>query len=396
MSGILFLLPLKSIEETAVLQSQVLEPALHLAQKGFRVHILGYEKEGLEKLSYYPRISSAGISLVVNQLPNLFLRLISMSFQALRICRKERIDILYFREIWGGILALSVLRGRVKRIYDIRALIAEESAYRHNRKFPNYYLLKWIERRLIKSADRISVVSRKLKDYVLSQVPGKSVRVLPSGVNSQKIYYSTKDRAEIRSRYAIGPEDIVFIYIGSISKWQQFDLVAQTFSELSASLTNSKLLVITPDKEKVLGKYGALLQDSGSVILLDRVPHEEIFRYLSAGDLGFLIREQHILNIVSSPIKFAEYLICGIPVITTPWVGDYSEEVQQKELGLVFNPDDPKLKEEILQFARDYQKNIDSYKQRCIQYAEQWLSWDYLSSELENLYQFEQLPFDGI
>ena len=136
MTGILYLLPSKSIQQTSVLQSQVLEPALLLAKKGFRVHILNYELENLSNLSYYQKISSEGISLSLNHTGNLFLRLISMIRQVSSICQKEKIDILYFRDIWGGLLAVFGYPGKVKKIYDLRAVIAEESAYRHNRKFP--------------------------------------------------------------------------------------------------------------------------------------------------------------------------------------------------------------------------------------------------------------------
>ena len=194
---------------------------------------------------------------------------------------------------------------------------------------------------------------------------------------------------EIRTKYAIKPEDIVFTYIGSISKWQQFDFVARLFKDISTSLASAKFLVITPDRKKVLDKFENLIQQSGSIIVLDKVPHEEIYQYLSAGDIGFLIREQHILNIVSSPIKFAEYLICGVPVITTPWVGDYSEHVEYNSLGVVIQPDDPHRIDRISQLIRDYQVDQARYKSRCIEFAEQYLSWNSLSSELEALYQFD-------
>ncbi|MGB2963466.1 MAG: glycosyltransferase family 4 protein [Anaerolineales bacterium] len=387
--GILFLLPVKSIQNTAILQSQVLEPARLLVKEGFQVHILNYEQEEHNNLSYYQKISSEGISLSLNHTGNLFMRLISMSRQVSRICKMEKIDILYFRDIWGGLLAKFGFPGKVKKIYDLRAVIAEESAYRHNRKFPYYYLLKKIEALLIKSADRISVVSNNLKEYVLSIKPESSIQVLPSAVNPKKVYYSPKYRAEIRTRYAIKPEDIVFTYIGSISKWQQFDFVVRLFRDISASLASAKFLVITPDRKKILDKFENLHQQSGSIIVLDKVPHEEIYQYLSAADIGFLIREQHLLNFVSSPLKFAEYLICGVPVITTPWVGDYSEHVEKYSLGVVIQPDDPRNVDRISQLIRDYQVDQDRYKSRCIEFAEGHLSWNSLSSELEALYQFD-------
>jgi glycosyltransferase involved in cell wall biosynthesis len=67
---------------------------------------------------------------------------------------------------------------------------------------------------------------------------------------------------------------------------------------------------------------------------------EEVGKYLEASDLGLLLRENHVVNRVASPTKFAEYLLCGLPVVISPWVGDFSELVEAHRLGLVINPMD--------------------------------------------------------
>ena len=51
------------------------------------------------------------------------------------------------------------------------------------------------------------------------------------------------------------------------------------------------------------------------------------------GDVGLLLRDDLPVNRVASPTKFAEYCLCGLPVLTTPYVGDFSEYVRQFSLG---------------------------------------------------------------
>ena len=45
------------------------------------------------------------------------------------------------------------------------------------------------------------------------------------------------------------------------------------------------------------------------------VKHDEIYRYLSAGDIGMLFREPHIINWISRPTKVLEYQAVGLQIV---------------------------------------------------------------------------------
>jgi glycosyltransferase involved in cell wall biosynthesis len=49
---------------------------------------------------------------------------------------------------------------------------------------------------------------------------------------------------------------------------------------------------------------------------------------------------RHPLNRLAAPTKFAEYVLCGLPVLISPDIGDYSEYVAANEAGLVISPED--------------------------------------------------------
>ncbi|HRN37811.1 MAG TPA: hypothetical protein PLL18_12975, partial [Flavobacteriales bacterium] len=57
-------------------------------------------------------------------------------------------------------------------------------------------------------------------------------------------------------------------------------------------------------------------------------------------DHALLIREDAITNRVASPTKFAEYLACGLPVVISPYIGDFSGEVDRERLGTVYSEGD--------------------------------------------------------
>jgi len=59
--------------------------------------------------------------------------------------------------------------------------------------------------------------------------------------------------------------------------------------------------------------------------------------YLKLFDAGFLLRDNWILNKVSSPTKICEYLAAGVPVICTRFSGDYTRSVFSCVTGFILN-----------------------------------------------------------
>ena len=94
-------------------------------------------------------------------------------------------------------------------------------------------------------------------------------------------------------------------------------------------------------------------------------------------DFGFLLREDILLNRVASPIKFLEYTSNGVIPIVTSCVGDYSKQVLDKNLGIVYTGDCEILVNELRQIHRV--KN--EYRNRLYRFSSK-LIWDKFDLEL--------------
>lgn len=70
-------------------------------------------------------------------------------------------------------------------------------------------------------------------------------------------------------------------------------------------------------------------------VLLDKVANEKIPELLNAADFGMLLMEDGVQNKVRAPIKFSEYMCCGLPVITTDAAGDAKAEMERLGVGVV-------------------------------------------------------------
>ena len=64
-----------------------------------------------------------------------------------------------------------------------------------------------------------------------------------------------------------------------------------------------------------------------------------MFRFLAAADYGLLLRQSSTVNRVACPVKFGEYLACGVRPILTPGIGDQSRLAQDEDLGVVVTAD---------------------------------------------------------
>lgn len=91
----------------------------------------------------------------------------------------------------------------------------------------------------------------------------------------------------------------------------------KVFKEISEVYPTARFLVLTRVEDFKLVKDEAKNFNVEDRLVLKNVPHEEVYKYLSASDLGLFLRHSHIMNKVVTSGKLGEYLASGLPVVTT-------------------------------------------------------------------------------
>lgn len=114
----------------------------------------------------------------------------------------------------------------------------------------------------------------------------------------------------------------------------------------------------------------------------------EISQYLSAADVAIIMREDIPTNNVASPIKIGEYLSCGLPIILTKGIGDYSEMVQKAKVGLLLDEDKNEV-EQIANFLSN--NNLLELREKAIALAREKISWEAYLCDLKNLFDLKTL-----
>lgn len=155
--------------------------------------------------------------------------------------------------------------------------------------------------------------------------------IIPCTLNKvyEKLVVTEEVILNARKTLGIKNNEIVFVYSGSIAGWQSFELLYQFLKPILNTQNHIKVLFLS-DKDANIEKLQNEFKDK---IICRKVMPNEVPNLLVAADYGLLIREQTITNKVASPVKFAEYLACGLKVIISEELGDYSGFIKKNKCG---------------------------------------------------------------
>ncbi len=119
-------------------------------------------------------------------------------------------------------------------------------------------------------------------------------------------------------------------------------------------------------------------------IFIKWLEHKDIISYLHCCDYGILLREQSVTNKVASPVKFAEYLYAGLPVLITKNLGDFSEYVKSNNCGHVLDEECPDW---------SFLQNIErSEKEKCFELAKN----NFMKASIRNQESYKKLLVDYV
>lgn len=239
-----------------------------------------------------------------------------------------------------GIKLLKKFFTKTRFILDVHGALPEEYVYLNN------MVSTWLERvesNSMLNSDTIICQSNEMQRHIFKKFNIESnVVVYRCGVDTKVFHRDTHKRMSLRQILGYSDNDIVFVYSGGMHKWQKVDDVLDMFVQYHINNRNSKLLVLTKEKDTFRDKL-MKLEDNYDVISACQVyslSYDEVPDYLNAADVAFLLRDNDIMNAVASPTKLSEYLACGLPVISTKVSKSWLEE---QGLKYIFNADEESI-----------------------------------------------------
>jgi glycosyltransferase involved in cell wall biosynthesis len=221
---------------------------------------------------------------------------------------------------------------RRKLIFDLRGLMAEE--YVDNGVWSAgstpFRLVKAAERALLRRADRIVVLTEKLRARLVESSEAKAIAhkitVIPCCTDLS--------RYDGSARKAKGTGPLTLVYAGSIGGRYLLGEMIEFFKALRDKRPGSRFLLLTRAKRALLERaFDERGIDGGSYTIISATP-AEVPSLLRTADIAINFIRQSDAVTGMSPTKIGEYLAAGLPVVSTPG-GDTETILQSNHVGVL-------------------------------------------------------------
>jgi glycosyltransferase involved in cell wall biosynthesis len=197
-----------------------------------------------------------------------------------------------------------------------------------------YRATKQIELGLYNRADAVITLSETARGIVRALRPTRreeSTLVVPSCVDLQRFRPMSQPSDQNKNGR--------LVYVGSLGGRYLVSEMAQFLKAARHEMPSASLTVYSHSSPALI-RSG--LQNNGiedDWWSLDFVPHDEIPRAISSQQAGLFFLARGVSSRVCSPTKIGEYWASGLPVVTTPDVGDVDAVVRRDRVGVIVEAD---------------------------------------------------------
>jgi glycosyltransferase involved in cell wall biosynthesis len=332
--------------EEPLVHTQVLPYLRAVAASGVRVHLLTYEKRGRfsrgereRRRELKKQMIADGIywhALTYHKRPSLpataFDVMAGILYGAWLLLR-HRLSVVHARAHIPGVMGLalqSLLRRRL--IFDLRGQMAEE--YVDNGVWTphsfTFRLIKAAERALLSRADRIVVLTEKMRRRLLEAsapvLSAEKITVIPCCADLSQ--YDDAAR-EVKCM-----EPLTLVYAGSIGGRYLLGEMIEFFKALRDKRPGSRFLVLTRSEHAQAERMFAEREVSNEFYSILSAAPANVPTVLRDADIAINFVKQSDATDGMSPTKIGEYLAAGLPVVSTPG-GDNESILEPQRVGVI-------------------------------------------------------------
>jgi len=300
--------------------------------------------------------------------------------------------------LWGGMLGAKI---HEKKKYDIvhsvQASYGGIAAYFFKKKFPEvpfvlnlqegkelgkqWSAVQYWRPKIIKAADKITVISKYLENYVKDQgIDMNKVHLIPNGVDLNKFgkEYSYGELEDLKNKLGIKPYEKIILTSSRLEKKNNVGAVIGAVRKLNNK--DVKLLIVGSGSLKNHLKTKAeTLGINDRVVFAGVVKHEELPKYLA-------ISHVFVRPSISEGLgtAFLEAMAAGVPIIGTN-IGGIPDFLKDFETGLFSSVDAEDVAKKISLVLKDEElrKKLISNGRKLI---EEKYQWDNIAEKYKQIY----------
>ena len=277
----------------------------------------------------------------------------------------KKYDLIHANMVYGGIFALpSHTLRNIPIIYDPHDLFFAESVTH----FPQKYIVKFWEHRILKYCDIILATGNIVKEEILKWgVSEEKIKTIRNGVDFDIFKPQPKSI-----------EDNTITFVGGLNKIQGIDILIETIKNIKKEIPTIKVYMVGSGNINLYRKLANSLSVNKNITFIGAVPHKKIAEYINRAEVCIAPFRKSKYTKYAYPIKILEYLACGKPVVATDLSG--IREIKDTTGGIVLSDRDT--------FAKDIISVLHNEKSLKINYErlKESYSWDKIAEKTIKIY----------
>ncbi len=238
-------------------------------------------------------------------------------------------------------------------------------------------LAKFIEKKLIKYADKVITVSESIaEDYVCMYGIEKPALVL-----NCPLYKKHENKDIFRKKFNISAEKVIFLFQGEYLKGRGVDKLIDIFKDLERK--NPTLILVLLVYGNDLTLVQTRIKDRNNIYWHDKVPGDVYMEYVASCDWGIYLMENTCKNHnFALPNKLFDYVMAELPIVVSN-LKEMSSFVENNKIGYAVDPENHQGIVKLLKginsnTKRNFIKNVKSVAQKY--------SWQEQEKILINVY----------
>jgi glycosyltransferase involved in cell wall biosynthesis len=250
------------------------------------------------------------------------------------LLRDGRTELLLARSIIPAGASLLARRAapHARFVFDADGLPADERVDFANwsERAPPYVIWRDIEAHAVRVADavvtRTAAAKHILHARAGSGTDSAKIFVVPNGKDAARFQpLDAAARRDVRERCGVPQTAPWLQFVGSVGPQYHLRECLEVVSRVLRRCPDVRMHILTGHESAARAHVAEAHLEK--VVTVQRVAPDDVPGYLGAADLGFALRSATFSQRGVSPLKIAEYLLCGVPVLGLRGVGDLDTQL---------------------------------------------------------------------
>ncbi len=206
---------------------------------------------------------------------------------------------------------------------------------RWDKRSIKYKLLKKLEDYAGSQGDYILTGTKYMVKELANRKSKAKLFRAPTSVDESLYEFNGEARTRIREELGIDRRKVL-LYLGKFDGLYYGGEIADFCKTISDNDSSFFFLIVTPNNyQKVEGLFKVSGISEENYYITEAVTPSEVIEYISSSDIGLIAIPPTPSQKFRSPVKTAEYLLCGLPYITCEGVSEDDIYAQEYNVGIV-------------------------------------------------------------